>query len=470
MNELVQLTAVEQRKLIQDKKISATELLEAHQSHIESVNPRVNAIVSHTPDIAHAAAQRVDAAIAKGDDPGLLAGLPTVHKDLFETDGIRTTWGSILFEHHVPERNALIVQRQIDAGAVTLGKSNTPEWGAGSNTFNDIFGATGNPYDLSKTCGGSSGGAGAALAARMVPIADGSDMGGSLRNPGNFNNVVGFRTSPGRVPAFPAPMGWSTLGIQGPMARTVKDCALFLAAMAGPDHRVPISLPEAGSTFLESLDVDITGTRVAVAPDFGAQLPVERVVRDIIADAYPLLESMGCEVSESCPDFSGADEVFKTLRAWGFAATHGVRLQEHRDKYKDTLIWNVEAGLSLTGQDVADAETQRTAIYQRVISFFENFDFLVLPVSQVPPFPIDVEYPTEIDGTEMLTYIDWMKSCYYITITGLPALSLPFGFTPEGLPVGIQIVGKPQQELELLKFANAIEEAQPAWKQLPLLD
>ena len=253
MHELVQLSAVEQRKLIQDKKVSAIELLEAHQSHIESVNPRINAIVSHTPEIAHTAAKRVDAAIARGDDPGLLAGLPTVHKDLFETDGIRTTWGSTLFENHVPDRNTLIVQRQIDAGAVTLGKSNTPEWGAGSNTFNDIFGKTGNPYDLGKTCGSSSGGAGAALAARMVPIADGSDMGGSLRNPGNFNNVVGFRTSPGRVPAHPSPMAWSNLGIHGPMARTVKDCALFLAAIAGPDDRVPISLPEAGNTFLETL-------------------------------------------------------------------------------------------------------------------------------------------------------------------------------------------------------------------------
>ncbi|MBO6657398.1 MAG: amidase [Pseudomonadales bacterium] len=470
MHELVQLSAVEQRKLIQDKKVSAIELLEAHQSHIESVNPRINAIVSHTPEIAHTAAKRVDAAIARGDDPGLLAGLPTVHKDLFETDGIRTTWGSTLFENHVPDRNTLIVQRQIDAGAVTLGKSNTPEWGAGSNTFNDIFGKTGNPYDLGKTCGGSSGGAGAALAARMVPIADGSDMGGSLRNPGNFNNVVGFRTSPGRVPAHPSPMAWSNLGIHGPMARTVKDCALFLAAIAGPDDRVPISLPEAGNTFLETLKKNVKGTRVAVASDFSGQLPVESVVKNIVADALPLLESMGCDVSEDCPDFSGADDVFKTLRAWGFAATHGVRVREHRDKYKATLIWNVEAGLSLRAQDIADAETQRTLIYQRVIAFFENVDFLVLPVSQVPPFPIDVEYPTEVDGTEMLTYIDWMKSCYYITITGLPALSLPFGFTPDGLPVGIQIVCRPQQELELLKFANAIEEARPTWKQLPRLN
>lgn len=470
MNELVQLTAVEQRALIVSKEISAVELLEAHETRIAAVNPRVNAIVTHTPEVALAAARRVDAAIAAGDNPGLLAGLPTVHKDLAETAGIRTTWGSIRFKDHVPERNALIVQRQIDAGAVTLGKSNTPEWGAGSQTFNEIFGATLNPYDLAKTCGGSSGGAGAALAARMVPIADGSDLGGSLRNPGSFNNVVGFRTSAGRVPIYPAAMGWLNTPIHGPMARTVKDCALFLAAIAGPDPRVPISLPEPGSSFLEVLDMDPRGTRIALAPDFGGQLPVESEVSHIVASSDTILKSLGCVVLDTCPNFDGADEVFKTLRAWGMAATHGEAIKQHRDQYKDTIIWNVEAGLALSAADLAAAETLRTTIYLRVLEFFEQVDFLVLPVSQVVPFDVTKEYPTEINSTEMLTYIDWMKSCYYITITGLPAISLPFGFTAEGLPVGIQIVGKPQEELELLKFANAIEEAQPSWKREPLLD
>lgn len=467
MEELVQLTATQQRSLIGDKKVSAVELLEAHQTQIDDVNASVNAIVTHTPDIALAAAKKVDAAIAAGKNPGLLAGLPTVHKDLVETAGIRTTWGSKLFENFVPQRNALIVQRQIDAGAVTLGKSNTPEWGAGSNTFNDVFGATANPYDLARTCGGSSGGAGAALAARMVPIADGSDMGGSLRNPGTFNNVVGLRPSAGRVPSYPTQMSWGNLSVYGPMARTVKDCALLLAAISGPDARVPISLPDSGGLFLDDLNMKTKGVRVALAPDFGGQLPVDPEVRKVVESSQDLLTLLGCEVRDTCPDFDGADDVFKTLRAWTFAAAHGERIETHRDKYKDTIIWNVEAGQKLSGADIAAAEVKRSQIYQRVVRFFRDVDFLVLPVSQVAPFAITTEYPTVIDGTEMQTYIDWMKSCYYITITGLPAVSLPFGFTDEGLPVGIQIVGKPLGELELLRFAASIEEAQPAWKNLP---
>ena len=470
MNELPRLTAVEQRALIDSKEISAVELLEAHETRIAAVNPHVNAIVTHTPEIARNAAKRVDAAIAAGKNPGLLAGLPTVHKDLAETAGIRTTWGSARFKDYVPNRNALIVQRQIDAGAVTLGKSNTPEWGAGSQTFNEVFGATVNPYDLTKTCGGSSGGAGAALAARMVPIADGSDLGGSLRNPGSFNNVVGFRTSAGRVPIFPAAMGWSNTPIHGPMARTVKDCALFLAAIAGPDPRVPIALPDAGASFLGALEMDPRGIRVALAPDFGGQLPVESEVSDIVASSDAILKSLGCTVLDACPNFEGADEVFKTLRAWSIAAAHGDAINQYRDQYKETIIWNVEAGLALSAADLAAAETVRTNIYLRVMEFFEQVDFLVLPVSQVAPFDVAQEYPTTINDTKMLTYIDWMKSCYYITVTGLPAISLPFGFTEAGLPVGVQIVGKPQGELELLKFANIIEEAQPAWKREPLLD
>ena len=467
MNELTGLTAVEQRALIQRKEISAVELLGAHLEQIAGVNPQINAIVTQTPETALAAARQVDQSIASGEPVGLLAGLPTVHKDLFETKGIRTTFGSVLFRDYVPQRNALVVQRQLDAGAVTLGKSNTPEWGAGSHTFNEVFGATRNPYDVTRTCGGSSGGAGAALAARMVAIADGSDMGGSLRNPGSFNNVVGFRVSVGRVPAWPALMAWSNLGVNGPMARTVKDCALLLAAIAGPDLRAPVSLPDPGERFLETLEMDTRGIRVALAPDFGGQLPVAPEIREQVAASHEVLDALGCEVREACPDFAGADEVFKTLRAWVFAATHGPRIHEHRDSYKDTIIWNVEAGLALTGADIAKAEQERTRIHERVIRFFDDLDFLIVPVSQVAPFPVSLEYPTHIDGTEMATYIDWMKSCYYITITGLPALSLPFGFTEDGLPVGIQIVGKPQQEMAVLQFANAIEEARPAWRRAP---
>jgi len=459
MNELCAKTAVELRKLIGQKETSAVEVLNAHLEQIELTNPSLNAIVTLVPDHARTMARKIDKKIARGENPGLLAGLPMAHKDLVQTKDIRTTFGSRLFADFVPKENALIVQRLIDAGGVTIGKTNVPEWGAGSQTFNDVFGETKNPFDLTKTCGGSSGGAAVALAARMLPLADGSDMGGSLRNPASFCNVVGFRTSAGRVPAYPVLDGWNSLSVLGPMARTVSDCALMLAAITGPDERTPISLPDSGELFLQSLESDQKSARIAYSPDFGGQLPVEPDIRNVICEGAKVLSALGCQVSENCPDFTGADEVFKTLRAWSFASAHGENVSQYPDKYKQTIIWNVEAGLKLSGTDVSEATKLRTQLYQRVITFFEDYDFLVLPVSQVAPFPITCEYVTNIDGSPMETYIDWMKSCYYITVTGLPAISVPCGFTPEGLPVGIQIIGKPLQELAVLKIAYAFEQA-----------
>lgn len=467
MNEICAKTAVELRDLIDRKEISAIEVLRAHLEQIELTNPSLNAIVTLVPDHAKAMAQKIDDKIARGEYPGLLAGLPIAHKDLVQTKDIRTTFGSPLFADFVPDKNDLIVQRLIDAGGVTVGKTNVPEWGAGSQTFNDVFGETRNPYDLTRTCGGSSGGAAVALAARMLPLADGSDMGGSLRNPANFCNVVGFRTTAGRVPAYPVPDGWSNLSVLGPMARTVSDCALMLAAMAGPDNRTPISLPDSGEIFLQTLTSDPKGTRIAYSPDFGGQIPVEAEVRNVIEQGAQTLSDIGCQITESCPDFSGTDEVFKTLRAWSFASRHGEDIRQYPDQYKETIIWNVEAGLTLSGTDVSEANKLRTKVYQRVIRFFEDYDFLVLPVSQVAPFSLTNEYVTNIDGIPMETYIDWMKSCYFITVTGLPAISVPCGFTPEGLPVGIQIIGKPLQELALLRMAYAFEQATDTWKTLP---
>jgi amidase len=292
-------------------------------------------------------------------------------------------------------------------------------------------------------------------------------MGGSLRNPANFCNVVGFRTSAGRVPADPVLDGWSNLNVLGPMARTVSDCALMLAAMTGPHDRTPISLPDPGDIFLQSLESEQKGMRIAWSPDFGGQLPVEPEVRDVIAQGAKVLSELGCKVSENCPDLNGADEVFKTLRAWNFASSHGENINRHPDRYKETIVWNVEAGLKLSGTDVSEANKLRTQIYGRVITFFDDYDFLVLPVSQVAPFPLTDEYVTSIDGTHMETYIDWMKSCYYITVTGLPAISVPCGFTPTGLPVGIQIIGKPLQELAVLRIAWAFEQATNTWETLP---
>ncbi len=467
MNELCAKTAVELRNLIDEKEISAVELLDAHLDQIALTNPSLNAIVTLVPDHAQQMAVKIDHQIAKGEKPGLLAGLPMAHKDLVQTKAIRTTFGSRLFEDFVPKENALVVQRLIDAGGITVGKTNVPEWGAGSQTFNDVFGETKNPFDLTRTCGGSSGGAAVALAARMLPLADGSDMGGSLRNPASFCNVVGFRTSPGRVPVYPVRDGWSNLSVLGPMARTVADCALMLAAITGPDDRNPISLPDSAELFLQTLESNQKGTRVAFSPDFVGQLPVEPAVQHVITQGMKVFSDLGCKVNENCPDFSGADEVFKTLRAWTFASQHGEGVRLHPEYYKETIIWNVEAGLKLSATDVSAANNLRTDIYQRVNTFFQDYDFLVLPVSQVTPFPLSDEYVTSINGTRMETYIDWMKSCYYITVTGLPAISIPCGFTPEGLPVGIQIIGKRLQDLAVLRIAYAFEQATETWKTQP---
>jgi amidase len=457
--ELCQYTATEQRTLIRNREISAVELLEDHLQWIDVINPQLNAIVTLAPEHARALADNVDAKIAKGEDAGLLAGLPVAHKDLVLTRDIRTTWGSRLHADLIPDRNALIVDRLVNAGAVTLGKTNTPEWGAGSQTFNEVFGATRNPYNPEMTCGGSSGGAATALAARMLPIADGSDMGGSLRNPASFCNVVGFRVSPGRVPDIDAANAWATLSLLGPMARTVEDCSLMLAAIAGPHERSPLSLSEKGAVFLSDLQADMQGTRIAFSTDFGGQLPVAAEIREVIRPAGSVLEGIGCRVEDTCPDFSGADETFKTLRAWSFAGRHAENIQKHPDMYKESIRWNVEAGLNLSGQDLFTAQKHRTQLRRRVAEFMQGFDFLALPVTQVAPFPVTDEYVTHIDGVEMETYIDWMKSCYYITLLGLPSISIPCGFTPEGLPVGLQLVGKHHGDLDVLRLAYAFEQS-----------
>ena len=459
--ELCFKSAMELSSLVRQRHVSAVELLQAHLNQIEHVNPLVNAIVTLVPEHAFRLAKQIDKRIARGNDPGILAGLPIAHKDLVETKGIRTTFGSRIFADNFPDKDDLIVERIVQAGGVTLGKTNTPEWGAGSQTFNEVFGKTRNPYDISKTCGGSSGGAAVALASRMLPIADGGDLGGSLRNPAGFCNVVGFRTSAGRVP-YTQSNGWFSLPVIGPMARTVQDCALFLTAIARPATSVPLSLPF--QDFTSGLQRDFSNVRIAVSKDFDGQLPVDPAVQKVITDSIVALRTIGCDVHEVCPDFSGADEAFKTLRAWSMANKHRDNIRKHRDLYKDTIIWNVEQGMNLTGKDVFQAEQQRTNLFQRLQSFLQEYEFLILPVSQVPPFDIDLEYVSQIGNVDMETYIDWMKSCYYISVTGLPAISVPGGFTETGLPVGIQIVGRHQQDLAVLQLAQAFESETGYWR------
>ena len=444
---------------IRARELSAREVTQAHLDQIERTNPQVNAIVTVLAERALEQARAADERLAKGAAPGPLHGLPIAHKDTHATAGIRTTQGSPIFAEHVPDADELVVERIRGAGAITLGKTNVPEFAAGSHTFHPIFGLTRNPDDPSRSAGGSSGGAAAALACGMHPIADGSDMGGSLRNPASFCNVVGFRPSPGRVPSWPVPAGWATLGVQGPMARTVADAALLLSVLAGPDPRSPIALETPGSAFAVPLDRDLAGTRVAWSPDLGGTVPVDPAVTGVLERSVKAFEELGCVVEEACPDLSGADEVFRTLRAWHWDLALGPLLAERPADFKPSLAANIAAGRTLTGSAIGRAEVLHTALFHRVREFFERYDALVLPVSQVPPFDAGIEYPDEVAGHAMPDYLEWMRSCYLVSATGCPALSVPAGFTGHGLPVGAQIVGPHHADLAVLQVGHAFERA-----------
>ena len=457
-SDLTSLSAVELAGMIKRRAVSCMEVLEAHLAQIERVNPQVNAIVTLVPDMARAAARKADEAIAKRAVLGPLHGLPIAHKDLQETKGIRTTFGSLLFKDNVPKIDSLTVERLKLAGAITIGKTNTPEFGAGSQTFNKVFGATKNPYGLSKTCGGSSGGAAVSLATRMLPIVDGSDFGGSLRNPASWCNVVGFRTCAGRVPRYPAAMAWFGGAVDGPMARSVGDLALMLSALAGPDGRSPLSIQEPGTLFARPLGANVKGRRVAWFKDMGG-IPFEPEIAAVVNQQRKTFESLGFVVEEADPDFAGADFSFKTLRAWLSFTTHSAQFAKDPSVYKETLRKEIESGRQVTAADLAKAETLRTALYHRMRAFFERYDYYVAPVTQVAPFDLASEYPTSINGVAMDTYIDWMKSCYFISATGLPAISVPAGFTAAGLPTGLQIVGKQWGEFSVLEAAHAYEQA-----------
>lgn len=453
--------------LIRKRKLSATEVMKAFVAQIERVNPKVNAIVTFLPELALSEAKKFDRNF-KSNKSKPLAGLPIAYKDLVPTKGIRTTLGSMVYKDNVPAEDALLVERLKAAGAITLGKTNTPEFGAGSNTFNAVFGATRNPYDLSKTAGGSSGGAGAAVACGMLPFADGSDLAASLRNPGNYCNVIGFRPTPGRVPSYPAANAWDTQPVAGPMARTVADAAFLLAAMAGPDPRVPVSIAEPGKIFLRPLKRNFRKLRVAWTRDMGG-LPMDPRVCTVLERQRRVFDDLGCIVEDACPDFSGATEAFETLRAVSFAQRFAPLMKTHRAQLKDTVIWNIERGLALDGASIGRAESLRTELFHRLRRFLEKYEFLLAPVNQLPPFPVDQPYPTQIAGVKMNNYLDWMKSCYYITIASHPAISVPAGFTADAkpLPVGLQIVGRYRDDFGVLQLAHAFEQQTGTWRQRP---
>ncbi len=453
----VDSTAREMAAAVRSRRISARELLDLHLVRIAERNPQLNAIVSLDEERARLSADAADQATAGGDRLGPLHGLPFAFKDTHDVAGWRTTYGSPLFADHVPAADELVVERIRAAGAVTIGKTNVPEFAAGSHTFNTVFGTTLNPVDPARSAGGSSGGAACALRAGMVPLADGSDMGGSLRNPASFCGVVGLRPSLGRVPSWPNENFWETTSTSGPLARTVGDLALLLSVIAGPDPRVPTALGEPGSSFRDPQPADLAGLRVGLSADLGGLLQVDHEVRRVVEEAGSALAGAGARVEPAYPDLAEADDTFRTLRAWLFQAAFGDLLAAHPDSFKPSLADNIRAGAGLSGADVARAYEQRTALSERMRVFFESYDVLVLPTSQVPPFPSDQEYPQDIDGHPMATYLDWMRSAYVITVTGCPAISLPAGETADGLPVGVQVVAPFGADRRLLEVAAAFE-------------
>jgi amidase len=457
-SELCFLPAREMVAMIERREISSVELVDAHLTQIDRYNESVNAVVTRVDDEARANALLADKQTMSGESTGLLHGLPIAHKDTHRTKGIRTTFGSPLFIDHVPTADDLIIDRLHHAGAISIGKTNTPEFAAGSHTFNSVFGATHNPYDLGRTPGGSSGGAAVALALGMHPLADGSDMGGSLRNPASFCNVVGLRPSFGRVPGYPSGVPEERLSTPGAMARSVGDVALMMQAISGPDPRVDNALTDSPRQFTHVFDGVTKRLRVAWTLDLGGLFGVEDEVRNALSICPQIFEQLGWEVVEEVPDLRGADETFRTLRAAQFAHLYGPLVDRSPDLLKETIRWNVAIGRDLTSEQITKAKHDQDEIVERMRIFFSTIDLLALPVSQVAPFPIEWEYPKVVDHKVMSDYLEWMASCYLLSVTKLPAISVPAGFTSHGLPVGLQLVAPPNQDLFLLQAAHAFEQ------------
>ncbi|MDA0170607.1 amidase family protein [Solirubrobacter taibaiensis] len=437
-------TATDLAAAIRDREVTPREVVASFLERIEEMNPRVNAIVTLLePELALKAADEAP--------PGPLQGLPIAVKDLEDTAGMRTTYGSPLFAEHIPTHDSLLVERLRHAGAVIIGKTNTPEFGAGSQTFNAVFGATRNPHDLTKTPGGSSGGAAAAVASGMLPFADGSDLGASVRNPAAFCGLMGLRPTPGRIPDHGPGDPWNPLPVLGTIARNAPDIALLFHALAGPDPRDPLSIQEPWPLPPTLDDFDPSSVRIAWSWDLGG-LPVEPEVTAALEEARAELEALGCTVEDAEPDFSGADECFEVLRGANFAAA----FESIVDDLKPTLRANVRFGQHLEVARVAKALALRGELFTRMREFLTRYDFLAGPTTQVAPFSVDIEYPTEIAGAPMGSYIEWFRSCSRITVTAHPALSVPAGVTPDDLPIGLQLVGRHRGELDLLRLARAL--------------
>lgn len=456
MNELIRLPASEAVARLKAGDVTPTEMIDAAADRIDAVDGAVNALPTLCLDRARDRAK----ALKHPDDPppGYLWGLPVAIKDLTEVEGVRTTFGSPIFADHVPQRSDVMVRRIEERGGVVIAKANTPEFGAGAQTFNEVFGVTRNPWNTKMTPGGSSGGSAVALAAGEVWLAQGSDMGGSLRIPAAFTGVVGLRPSPGRVPHGPAVLPFVPNSVEGPMGRTVADVALFLDTMAGHQPADPISLPAPATAFAASTANARPPKRIAFSMDMGIS-PIHRDVRAAVEEALAHFRAMGTEIVESTVDFSCAEPVFQVLRAAQFAALHADKLESHRDKLKPEMVWNIEKGLALTADEIGRAERERAALFQRFQAQFEDIDLFVTPTVNTPPFDADTRYLEELEGQAFDSYISWLIMTFALTLTTCPAVSVPCGFTPDGLPVGLQITGPQRGEAQVLAGAAMFERA-----------
>ena len=454
--------ATELVKLYRARKASPLEVMQEILSRIDAVNPDVNAIVTLVRDAALRDARRATAALRRGAALPPLFGVPVGIKDVTPTKGIRTTFGSKLFESHVPDEDALVVQRLRAAGAIVLGKTNTPEFAFGPNTVNTVFGATRNPWNLALTAGGSSGGSAAALATGMCPLAEGTDLGGSLRGPASYCGVVGFRTTPGLIPRVPSVLAWDTYSVEGPMARTIADTALMLSVMAGVDDRSPISYDVDPRAFGKAVKApSVKGCRIAWTSDLGGLVTIDHEVGAVCERAVGVLRSAGARVEADCPDMSDVPEIVRLTRGLLMVARHADKLPEHRAVLQQGLVENTEQGLALTSIDVARGELLRTRQWQRVHEFLAERDLLITPTTAAPPFPLEQPHALDVNGRPVGTAMQRSYLTYAFSVLGLPAISIPCGFTSQGLPVGLQIVGKRRGETAVLRAAAAFEAVQP---------
>jgi amidase len=454
--------ATELVRLFRARRASPLELMHALLARIDAVNPTVNAIVTLARESALAEARRATAALRRSARLGPLHGVPVAIKDVTPTRGLKTTFGSTLFAEHVPTEDAVVVERLVEAGAIVIGKTNTPEFAFGPNTVNAVFGATRNPWNTDLTSGGSSGGSAVALATGMVPLAEGTDLGGSLRGPASFCGVIGFRTTPGLIPRYPDVLGWDSYSVEGPMARTVADTALMLSVMAGPDDRAPSSYEVDARAFGAAVRrPSVRNWRLAWTPDLGGLVAVDPEVAAVCAQAVATLKTLGARVEQASADMSDVPEIVRLTRGFLMVARHGERIAEHRAVLQAGLVENTELGLSLSSSDVARGERMRTALWHRVRTFMETRDLWITPTAAVPPFPIEQPHPTAVDGRPVGRSMQRSYLTYAFSLLGLPAISIPCGFTRAGLPVGLQIVGRRRQEPAVLTAAAALEAAQP---------